>query len=190
MQLVKSWFLSVWGFFDPLYYELTRLQRVPDERDRNAFRVRLMTYRGRPIRLADGTIVKRGVRVLKVHLHNIALLQDMRHIYGDVARARWLYRHVQQSMPGLCRFLQQHPQFRHVDGMIGITMLNRGCRSLGFQPIPLNNPLYKTYKWVTLLPIFLLSADRPWQTWRKHEPVYLYMSIPDLLARYDQPLQS
>src|SRR5690606_11466412 len=77
-----------------------------------------------------------------------------------------------------------------IQGILGITLLNRGCRSLGFDLIPLSNKWFIAYKWITFLPIHFLSVHQPIKSLKKHQPVYLYMSKEMLTTRYRQQKQT
>lgn len=181
---VKSWFISVWTLLDPLYYTCTRLKRIDSEREKNVFRVRLMKYRGKRVDFPDGSSLERGDLVVRIHLHNVYILQEMAGMNNELARAKWLYNTVRRSLPGVHDYLNNHPKKEQLKGIVGITLLNRGNRSLGFRTLPLYNPIFRLFRWVTLLPIHLLSADQPIRTLKKHRPVYLYMSKDELEARY------
>lgn len=184
MLKVKSTFLSIWSVLDPIYYSLTRLVCVDHKTNKNIFRVRLMRYRGSKVILADGTIIQKNDILLKIHLHNIILIKDLMPISSGIIRGRIIYRRVEQSMPGLSKFIMNHPKYRQIKGIIGITALNRGCQELGFETFSIQNDLYKVYKWLTLLPIHILTTSHPIRKVKKHMPTYLFMSKPDLLKKY------
>lgn len=181
---VRSWFLNVWKWIDPIYYAFTRLERIQSDSEKNVFRVRLMRYRGKEVHFPDGSSLKKGDLVLKIHLHNVFILQEMFNMKNELARAKWLYKMVLDSLPGLCQYVRQHVKSDQIKGIVGITLLNRGSETLGFQRVPLTHPLFRLYKWMTLLPIHLLSADKPLRSLKKHHPVYLCMSKKLLEDRY------
>lgn len=183
-MFVKRWILSLWTIIDPIYYALTRLKYIKDGDNNNIFRVRMMTYRGKDVRLTNGEMLRKGDKMLRIHLHNIKLLKQLRKIDNELLKARLVYRTVQQSLPGLYKYIENHPKKEQIQGILGITLLNRGCRSLGFDPIPLSNKLFIAYKWLTFLPIHFLSVNQPIKSLKKHQPVYLYMSKQMLTQRY------
>ena len=125
---VKSWFISVWTLLDPLYYTCTRLKRIDSEREKNVFRVRLMKYRGKRVDFPDGSSLERGDLVVRIHLHNVYILQEMAGMNNELARAKWLYNTVRRSLPGVHDYLNNHPKKEQLKGIVGITLLNRGNR--------------------------------------------------------------
>lgn len=185
----KAAALAVWRRLDPLYFACTRLKYV-EPGGANIFRVRLLTYRGPAIRLRDGTTIEPGDRLLKIHLHNARVLsallcrEDGCAERDVLTRSRLLYRLTEQSLPGIARHICALHNPTDIKAIIGITQINRGCQRLGFEVLPLSSRIYRLLKWVTLLPIYLLSVDRPWQSLRKHEPKMLLMSRLELLTRY------
>jgi hypothetical protein len=184
MLKVKSTFLTIWSILDPIYYSFTRLVCIEHKANKNVFRVRLTRYRGPELVLSDGTVIKKNDILLKIHLHNIILLKDLMPISNNLIKGRRIYRLVEQSMPGLAEFIMNHPKYHQIKGIVGITTLNRGCKELGFEIFSIQNNVYKLYKWVTLLPLHLLTTAHPMKKSNKHVPTYLMMSKPSLLHKY------
>jgi hypothetical protein len=153
----------------------------------NIFRVRLTRYKGRHITLADGTRIQKGDLLLKIHLHNVVLLKSILPMMNDVKKGRYIYRAVELSLPKLASYVKNHPQYEHIKGIIGITMLNKGCHLLGFESHSISSISYKVLKWFTLMPIYLISVSQPLKSFKKQSPKYLLMSKDHLLMRYGHP---
>lgn len=186
---VKSYVLSIWDLMDPVYYSFTRLTYVDSDPKRNIFRVRLMRYRGKGITLGDGTHLQKGDLLLKIHLHNVVLLKEILPMINDLKKARHIFRWVEKSLPGIASYVKNHPKAEQIKGLIGITMLNKGCHPLGFETHPISSLYYRSYKWFTLIPIYLLSVSRPFKTFKKQSPEYLLMSKDILMEKYSRALQ-
>lgn len=180
----RSYVLSIWDIIDPIYYSFTRLTYVNTDRKRNIFRVRLMRYRGADVTLADGTCLQRGDFLLKIHLHNVVLLKEISPMLNNIKKGRYIYRLVENSLPGIASYIQNHPKSEQIKGIIGITILNKGCHSLGFETYSISSLCYRVFKWFTIMPIYLLSVSQPIKTFKKQSPKYLLMSKETLLARY------
>ncbi|MCY9761913.1 hypothetical protein M5X06_24545 [Paenibacillus alvei] len=180
---LKMFIISVWNRFDPIYYSLTRLT-FPDQSLSNIFRVRLLRYRGKAVMLSDGTHIEHSDLLLKIHLHNVRLLTEILPLDNDVKKGRIIYRAVEQSLPGVCRYIQSHPKFSEIKAIIGITMLHRGCTHLGFDIVQIHNPFYRAFKWISQMPIHFLSVSSPLKTYRKQNPRYLLMSTDLLMHKY------
>ncbi|BFH14042.1 hypothetical protein WJ0W_003596 [Paenibacillus melissococcoides] len=179
----KSFALSIWSVIDPVYYACTRLKCIEHE-DGSTFRVRLTSFRGGDVLLSDGTIIKRGDILLKIHLHNVMLLKNMLSIKSEIKKGKLLYRLIEKSLPDLAEYVRNHPKHDDIKGIIGITMLNRGGSGLGFETIQIRSVMYKWIKYVTMMPIYFVSANDPLRNLKKQTPAYLFMSKNVLMNKY------
>ncbi|MGM7701405.1 YkoP family protein [Pseudalkalibacillus sp. Hm43] len=188
MEFIRGYALSIWSFLDPLYYMFTRLTYL----DRCAgsrgciFRVRLTRYKGRTITLSDGTVFKKNDVLVKIHLHNVRLLKDMAGITNDFQKMIYLYKKIQTSLPHVADYIEKHHQQGEIKGIIGITLLDRGCKKLGFEPYTIQSHCYRIFKLSALLPISLLSRGGERHFFHA-KPQYLMMSKDKLYQRYRQP---
>jgi hypothetical protein len=184
---MRSYLLVAWNLFDPIYYNLTRLTYIHNEvPEENVLRVRLTRYKGKDVILSDGTPINKNDLLVKIHLHNVRLLNDMQHIKSDIKRGRFIYQSIRKSLPILVSYIQKHDKADEIKGIIGITMLDKGASRLGFEMVPISNPLYKWYKWTSLLPINLLSTTSPSfkNVLKQSGPSYLFMSKARLSSMY------
>lgn len=184
---MRGQILSLWNLLDPIYYNLSRLTYVSTDKGvDNIFRIRLTKYRGRNVILSDGTEIKRNDTLIKIHLHNVRLLKELKDIKSELKKAKIIYRHVQNSLPGVETYIRQYYDSHNIKGIIGITLLNKGCERLGFEVIDIINPFYKWYKTLTFLPIGLLSHQGATihQFLKYQKPNYLFMSKDKLTELY------
>ncbi|MDQ0218921.1 hypothetical protein ELQ35_10410 [Peribacillus cavernae] len=183
---MKGYLLSVWNTLDPLYFMCTRLNYLPEKEFKNIFRVRLTRYKGVDVTLSDGTQIKKNDTCVKIHLHNIRLLNELKLIKSEVKKAKIIYRNVQRSLPGIEEYIRNHKNFNDIKGIIGITVLNKVCDRLGFEVVEISNPVYKRFKWVTFFPIiFLSSTEASNKNILKHPaPSYLFISKEKLSKLY------
>jgi len=184
--LVRLLFLSIWRVLDPLYFSFTRLQYpCLDHREEGVFRVRLTRYKGKEVILSDGIRICKNDLLLKIHLHNVRLLRDFSYRNSELLRGRGIFKRVMESMPSLTSFILNHPEEARIKGIIGITLINKGFRPLGFDCIVPQNKYYSWFKKMMQLPIYLLSCSHiSAKGIRKHHPVYLMMSKERLTERY------
>lgn len=184
---MKGTILSIWNILDPYYYACSRLTYVTASGD-NIFRIRLTKYKGREIVLSDGTHIKKNDTLVKIHLHNVRLLREVRDVRSELKKARIIYRHVQHSLPGVERYILKHFENFNVKGIIGITSLNKGCERLGFEIIDILNPIYKWFKIISFLPIGMLSQQNVTiaQVIKHQKPSYLFMSTKKLIELYSE----
>ncbi|WP_428911492.1 YkoP family protein [Niallia sp. Krafla_26] len=181
---MRDYIISVWSWMDPLYYHFTRLTFPAKEG--NIFRVRLTKYKGRNFVLSDGTEINKNDLLLKIHLHNIRLLKEFKSLTSELKKAKLIYNYVQRSMPEIDLYIQNHPKSNKIKGVIGITILNKGCERLGFEVFDLSHPVYRWFKQIAFLPIGILSSRNVSVSHilKNHKPSYLFMSTKKLSNMY------
>jgi hypothetical protein len=177
---MKSYLLGVWNVLDPLYYSFTRLRYVRDvEQKRTLFRVRLTRYKGRSTVLKDGTVIHKDDLLIKIHLHNVKIMNELYAVTSDTKRAVYIYHMVKRALPMLAEYVRNHHRAKEIKGIIGITTLHKGSNRLGFDNVSIQNALYRNYKKLTFSPINYLASSS-----LEEEPVYLFMSKDELVGRY------
>ncbi|MDQ0217866.1 hypothetical protein J2S21_000958 [Peribacillus cavernae] len=136
--------------------------------------------------LSDGTYIKRNDTLVKIHLHNVRLLNELKHINSEIRKGKIIYQSVQRSLPGIELYIRNHKNYHEIKGIIGITSLNKCCERLGFEVIGISHPVYKWLKWATFLPIMFLSAKGPSikTILKQSPPGYLFMSKDKLSELY------
>lgn len=118
---MRNCFLSIWGIIDPIYYFFSRLT-VIDKEKQSVFRVRLTRYKGAQIILSDGTKIKKNDVLVKIHLHNIKLMRELRTIESAVRKGMIIYQKVYISMPLLVDYISKHKK-----GMTSKELLESPC---------------------------------------------------------------
>lgn len=176
--------LPLWKFVDRIYYQCNRLQLIDMDKE-NIFRVRLTTYKGYPLETSDGEMLLPGDKLLKIHLYNYHLMKEMAGIESDVRRALYVYERVEKSLPGLAAYLRQHLHEEQIKGIIGVSLLNRGVKKLGFDTFEIKSGWYRVWKESYLKPMYYLCHRQaaPYQK-NKLAPTYLVMSKNRLYRSY------
>ncbi|MBB6453094.1 hypothetical protein HNQ94_001542 [Salirhabdus euzebyi] len=188
---MRRYFIKLWLLLDPFYYRLTRLTYIGkyQKRHSNIFRVRLTKYKGRPVTLSDGTEIKKNDVLIKIHLHNVRILNELDGVNNDIKKAFLIYALVKDSMPGLATYILTHKKSPQIKGIIGITTLNKGIKRLGFESFSIYNRYYRMIKMLTFFPIYLLSLSKPSikQFKLQPDPKYIIMSKNQLITKYVKP---
>lgn len=156
------------------------------ESEGNIFRIRLTKYKGKNIVLSDGTKINKNDILVKIHLHNVRLLKELRNINSEIKRGKMIYRYVQKSLPEVENYIRNNEQYGKIKGIIGVTSLNKGCERLGFEIISISHPIYKWFKKFAFLPIEILSSHNSSIRYilKHHTPNYLFMSTSKLESIY------
>ena len=184
---MRGYLITIWSLLDPLYFFFTNLTYLPcKESEGNIFRIRLTKYKGRNIVLSDGTQINKNDVLVKIHLHNVRLLKELRDIKSEIKRGKIIYRYVQKSLPKVENYIHNNEHFNEIKGIIGVTSLNKGCERLGFEMISISHPVYRWFKKFAFLPIEILSSHNfsIWYILKHHTPNYLFMSTSKLANMY------
>ncbi|GIN64625.1 hypothetical protein P9D51_21645 [Bacillus sonorensis] len=181
---MRSCFLSIWSVIDPFYYFFSRLTLI-DRSQSSIFRVRLTRYKGIDVVLSDGTMIRKNDVLIKIHLHNIKLIKELRNIESAVRRGILIYQKTCISMPILAEYIQNHRKADQIKGIIGITTLHKGVERLGFEAVEPANRFYRMFKKLTQIPILYLTSTQ--FSFRKIPPShYLFISKEKLFNSYLQ----
>lgn len=179
---MKSCILLIWKLIDPIYYACTRLKHM----ENSVFRVRLTRYKGKTMILSDGSKITKNDLLVRIHLHNVRIFEELHNVKSELKKTRLLYRQVEHSLPLIAVYINQHRKKEEIKGVIGITMINNGVSRLGLEPVEITNRAYKWWKSLIQVPIYILSAPHPsLKQFRKKNPNYLFMSKDLLLSKYD-----
>lgn len=184
---MRGYLISIWSLIDPLYYFCSHLIYLPSqEREGNIFRIKLTKYKGRNIVLSDGTQINRNDTLVKIHLHNVRLLKEIKDIKSELKKAKMIYRYVRKSLPGIEIYIRNNAHSDKIKGIIGITLLNKSCERLGFEIFNISNPIYKWFKQFAFLPIGILSSQNSsiLSILNHQKPKYIFMSTNKLSNMY------
>ncbi|WP_124727573.1 YkoP family protein [Staphylospora marina] len=177
--MIRRFIIMLWTVWDTVYSTCSRLKHV--KKRENIFRVVVKRYRGEEIRTEDGVSLKPGDWYAQLHLHNsrlAALLLDVPK--NEFAWALTLTKFVRKSLPGLARFLDQHPLSREIKVILGTTFLTKGSGKLGFEVAPMPRCWQRRLKVMSIRLIFLLCHPNGWREIRSRSdkliPQRVYMS--------------
>ena len=181
--------IQVWEMFDKAYLFCTRLECLEISKSYNIFRVRLTHYKGKEVVLSDGTFIKKNDLLIKIHLHNVRILKEMQCLDKNINKSLFLYRRVQESLPDLAFFIINHKNNEQIKGVIGITLLDKGFKNLGFESVSISSLSYLWFKRIALYPIHYLSKSEH-SSKRKKAPHYLFMSKDLICQKYTKSFKN
>lgn len=183
---MRGFVLSIWISIDPFFSWIARKKCLAnDEVFKNVFRVKITKYLGRNLTLSDGTQIHKKDFLVKIHLHNAKLLNEFKHIKSEIKKGRLIYQYVYKSLPEIEKYIQNHKYSNEIKGIIGISLLHKGCERLGFEIVQIEHPLYRWFKHISFIPIALISTNKPSLKCLLHSPPsYLFMSKNKLKSLY------
>lgn len=129
-----------WMKWEKLFQRLFQVQAVDPS---NRFlSVRIRTYQGRPLLLDDGEEIRKGDRIVELHLNNEMLFSLGVNARSAMQLALQMIRAVEQLLPKIGQLLVSHPHFQKVKGIYGITIIYRGTEQFGFTVLDLPKGLF------------------------------------------------
>lgn len=182
----KALLITLWLQWEKLFQWVFRVKEIDNHDELLSLRVK--NYRGKPIQLKDGNVLKRGDRVAELHLNNEKLFAISTHIRTPVQLAVQLIHGVDKEMPKIAGLLQHHPTYQHVKGLYGVSLINRGTKKFGFSVVDLpKGPFFIFSRMYLRLLLYILHPEGKKRLKTKKEllvPKTIAISKADLLKRY------
>jgi peptidoglycan/xylan/chitin deacetylase (PgdA/CDA1 family) len=185
---VKNCARGLWSFTEKFLRMLMGIKEI-EEGSASVWRTALRRYRGKDWKLPDGTVLRRGDRYLELHLNN----ERLRSLAGENTTTERMaitaLREIQKGLPALARLLHSEKEYHRVKALIGITLLHRGTKRLGFTTYDLKPGLFS--KLTRYYEKFLLALFHPGghQSLRRYReeltPKYVVITREELMRRYE-----
>lgn len=180
--LIRVWMVWEWCFLKLFHIE-------PVDTDNPLLKLRVREYSGRsPIVLSDGEEIRKGDRIVELHLDNGTLYKMGASALTSVHLAIQLIRRMEQLLPQVGKLLQTNPLYRDVKGLYGISIIHRGTRQLGFTVIDLPDGVFalatKLYLRLLLYIVHPKGKDRLKTNAEKLVPKIIAISKKELMNRY------
>ncbi|MDI6812787.1 MAG: polysaccharide deacetylase family protein [Desulfitobacteriaceae bacterium] len=134
----RRWAFVLWEKWEYLYANYFQIKRIDAT---SLFRLTKKRYQGPELYDGDGTLLaKKGDMVADIHLDSIRLQSKESDLQRIGLRALSL---VRKSLPVLAKFTAESPEYQNVKVLVGLTLLNRGVKGLGFevQEVPSSWPI-------------------------------------------------
>ena len=175
----------LWQAYDAAYRWFHGLEDLPTERG-TVLRIGVERYRGRRVRLRDGTVVRAGDRIGTIHFHNeaVAALHDGK---SDSVRSGILIlRGFERSLKILARLSEDHPRYQSVKALTALTIFHQGIERFGFEihPPPSGplNRIVSAYQRFLLVRLHPLGRGR--ESRKKLEVRVIWVSTEEIRRRY------
>ncbi len=177
---------GLWSFMEKFIRKLAGIKDL-EEGHTSVWRTALRRYRGKDWNLPDGSVLRRGDRYLELHLNNERLLSLADENTTRERMAIIALREARKDLPALARLLNSEKKYHSVKALIGITLLHRGTRRLGFTAYDLKPGLFS--KITCRYERFLLALFHPggFKSLRHYReelaPKYVVMTRQELMHR-------
>lgn len=181
-NMLKRFLLKLWQVWEWCFEKVAGLQPAGD-----LFRLTVRSYRGAVMELPDGTLLNPGDKVGELHLNN-DLLQTISSTTRSIERIGVsVLRETRRSLPLLARAVAQDPAYRSIKALVGITMIHRGTKRLGFSVYDLPPGIRPLIAWYQRWLLFLFhpgGLTHLRKHWNKLVPKKVIISKQELVKRY------
>ncbi|RNC28754.1 MAG: Peptidoglycan-N-acetylglucosamine deacetylase [Candidatus Dichloromethanomonas elyunquensis] len=180
-SLLRRIAFRVWEQWEHFYSKINHVQRINEE---NIFRISLNHYHGPDLINGNGELLaSKGDLVGEIHLDNIRFQLSGSDPQSIGIRTLKL---VRRSLPDLARYVSSDPENREVKVYLGITLLNRGVKGLGFNVQEYPSPMGRI---IGLCQKILIRIYHPAGKQRRTEslgnkPKIVWIGKEDLIKKY------
>lgn len=176
----------LWQIWEFCFARMAGLKLVGNDRH-VLFRLAIRNYRGKIMKLPNDTLLFPGDKVIELHLNNDFLQQLTTSTRSLEATAIALLRETRRSLPLLAQVVSQDPACQGAKALIGITIIHRGTRQLGFMVYDLPPIIRTIVAWYQRWLLFLMhpgGLSHIRRQWNKLVPKKVVISREELLNRY------
>jgi peptidoglycan/xylan/chitin deacetylase (PgdA/CDA1 family) len=124
---------NFWQRWEQLFAWVKHLEVIDDT---NIFRLVKTRYKGSALISQEGQIIaQEGDIVAEMHIDSLRVIGKGADIQTVAVRA---LRQARDSLPGLAAYVRNNPKYKDIQVLVGLTLLNRGVKGLGFnvQDVP------------------------------------------------------
>ena len=183
----KKLMITLWIKWESLFYRLFYIQ--PIDKNQPFLNVRVRTLLGaNAIQLSDGEEIKKGDHVLELHLNNEMLFKMGINSRSSIQLAIQMIRTTEQLLPKTLLFILNHPKYKEIKGLYGVSMIYRGTKQLGFTVIDLPRGLFffltKIYLRLLLLIVHPQGKQRLQTKGELLVPKMIAISTKEFIRRY------
>ncbi|MHA6531446.1 polysaccharide deacetylase family protein [Paenibacillus sp. BAC0078] len=151
---------------------------------------RLRKYQGEPVQLEDGELLKKGDKVIELHIDNRQLFELGVRSRSSAQLAIRLIRHMEKDMPMLAERIAGDVDLAEAKALYGVSMINRGPEKFGFMVLDLPKGWFarstKFYLSILLSVIHPAGSARLKERSEVLVPKMMLMSISHLLDQMNQ----
>lgn len=171
----------LWEKWEHYYAKKNGVHRLDEH---NLFRLARTHYHGPDLYTDDGTLLAtKGDTVGELHLDNIRLRvagTDMQKIGFRILKQ------IRLSLPILARYISTNPNYKDLKVFIGITMINRGVKGLGFtvQEYPNRNGFVIGLLQKVIMRIYHPAGNKRDIDKLGDKPKLIWISTETILERY------
>ncbi|MBB6736084.1 YkoP family protein, partial [Cohnella zeiphila] len=131
--------VAVWMLWEKLFHLMFRVRPIGSG---EFMHYRVIRYSGPELRLQGGRRLRRGDRLMEMHFDNEKMYEIGMESKSPVHIAIRIIREAEKVLPDVAREFATLPDHDGIWGIYGISMINRGGESLGFETSSLPKGLF------------------------------------------------
>lgn len=187
LGLPKRLLVFVWMLWEKCFLWLFHVEAVDENNP--LLKLRVTEYhRNETLILSDGEEIRKGDRVLELHLDNDTLFRLGADARTSFHLAIQLIRGIEQLLPKVMNLILTKPQYKDVKGLYGISIIHRGTKQLGFTVVDLPEGIFtcvtRQYLRLLMLVVHPHGKERLKTKTDQLEPKIIAMSRKELMTRY------
>lgn len=133
---------SLWSTWESMFHVLWRVKPIGTDKP-YLFYVSEQRYFGHPFTV-DDVQVKKGDRVIEMHMNNQLIVEILREQKSAVGIAVRLLQEAKRSFPVLATYVSV-PEFDHIHVLYGVTFINRSVERFGFHTFPIRRKVLASF---------------------------------------------
>ncbi|KAA9005369.1 polysaccharide deacetylase family protein [Paenibacillus spiritus] len=178
-----------WLMWEKAFQFMFRLKTVSPENP--FFHYRLRSYSGDTIEMGEGSVLKKGDRIVELHFDNRRLFELGVSSRSEAQLAIRMIRYTQKELPDLAEIIASSEELASAKALYGVSMINRGPEKFGFLVTDLPDGLFakstRVYLRILLSVIHPSGGNRLKRRADALVPKTMLMPITDLLRSYGKP---
>ncbi|OME23826.1 polysaccharide deacetylase family protein [Paenibacillus odorifer] len=186
----KRVLVGLWLAWEQVFQALFHLQTITPSDPFLHYRMR--KYQGEPVELEGGALLRKGDKVIELHIDNKQLFELGIHSRSSAQLAIRMIRRMEKDLPILAEIIAKDVDLAEAKALYGVSMINRGPEKFGFTVRDLPDGLFarssKFYLRILLSVIHPAGGARLKERSEVLVPKLILMPVSELLKKMNQQL--
>lgn len=186
----KRVLVGLWLAWEQVFQALFHLQTITPSDPFLHYRMR--KYQGELVELEGGELLRKGDKVIELHIDNKQLFELGIHSRSSAQLAIRMIRRMEKDLPILAEIIAKDVDLAEAKALYGVSMINRGPEKFGFTVRDLPDGLFarssKFYLRILLSVIHPAGGARLKERSEVLVPKLILMPVSELLKKMNQQL--
>ncbi|OMD36911.1 polysaccharide deacetylase family protein [Paenibacillus odorifer] len=186
----KRVLVGLWLAWEQVFQVLFQLKTINPADPFMHYRMR--KYQGEPVELGDGTQLRKGDKIIELHIDNKQLFELGIHSRSSAQLAIRMIRRMEKGLPMLAEVIAKDVDLAQAKALYGVSMINRGPEKFGFSVHDLPDGLFaRSTKFYLKILLSVIHPDGGARLKERSEvlvPKLILMPVSELLKKMNQQL--